>query len=40
MSSSEENYNLDDVSGDESEGFSPVAKKTVSASHHILVLVT
>ncbi|KAN0123255.1 DNA topoisomerase, type IIA-like domain containing protein [Russula decolorans] len=32
MSSSEENYNLDDVSGDESEGFSPVAKKTTKAA--------
>jgi DNA topoisomerase-2 len=30
MSSSEENYDLDDISGDESEGYSPVAKKTVS----------
>jgi DNA topoisomerase-2 len=30
MSSSEENYDLDDISGNESEGYSPVAKKTVS----------
>ncbi len=30
MSSSEENYELDVISGDESEGYSPVAKKTVS----------
>jgi hypothetical protein len=30
MSSSEENYDLDDISGDESEGYSPVAKKTAS----------
>jgi hypothetical protein len=32
MSSSEENFDIDDVSGDESEGYSPVAKKTVSTS--------
>jgi hypothetical protein len=30
MSSSEENYDLDDISGDESEGYSPVSKKAVS----------
>jgi hypothetical protein len=34
MSSSEENYDLNDISGDESEGesegYSPVSKKTVS----------
>jgi hypothetical protein len=35
MSSSEENYDLDDISGDESEGYSPVSKKTVSTSHHL-----
>jgi len=40
MSSSEENYDLDDISGEESEGYSPVSKKTVSTSHHLLVLVT
>ncbi|KAI9452414.1 DNA topoisomerase [Lactarius psammicola] len=31
MSSSEENYDIDDISGDESEGYSPVAKKTTKA---------
>ncbi|KAI9430165.1 DNA topoisomerase [Lactarius indigo] len=31
MSSSEENYDLDNVSGDESEGYSPVSKKTTKA---------
>lgn len=40
MSSSEENYDLDDISGYESEVYSPVAKKTVSTSHRLLVLVT
>ena len=35
MSTSEENYDLDDISGDESEGYSLVSKKTVSASHHL-----
>ena len=29
MSSSEENYDLDNISGNESEGYSPVAKKKV-----------
>ena len=38
MSSSEENYDLDDISGDESEGYSPVSKKTVSTSHHFRYL--
>jgi hypothetical protein len=32
MSSSEENYDLDDISGDESEGYSLVSKKAVSPS--------
>jgi len=32
MSSSEENYDLDDISGNESEGYSPVAKKTSKAA--------
>jgi hypothetical protein len=32
MSSSEENFDIDGVSGDESEGYSPVAKKMVSIS--------
>jgi hypothetical protein len=32
MSSSEENYDLDNVSDNESEGYSPVAKKTVCLS--------
>jgi hypothetical protein len=40
MSSSEENYDLDDISGDESEGYSLVSKKTVSTSHPLLILLT
>ena len=39
MSSSEENYDLDDVSGEESEGFSPVAKKTVSILQYQMVFI-
>lgn len=39
MSSSEENYDLDDVSGDESEGYSPVSKKTVSPTYRLMLLV-
>lgn len=34
MSSSEEIYDINDISGDESEGYSPVSKKTVSLSFH------
>jgi hypothetical protein len=36
MSSSEENYDLDNVSGDESEGYSPVSKKAVSPSYRLI----
>ncbi|KAH9963556.1 DNA topoisomerase [Russula dissimulans] len=32
MSSSEENYDIDDVSGDESEGYSPIVNKTSKAA--------
>ena len=35
MSSFKENYDLDDISGDESEGYSPVAKKTVSSTCYL-----
>ena len=39
MSSSEENYDIHDVSGDESEGYSPVAKKTVCLPPRFSLLV-
>lgn len=39
MSSSEENYDLDDISGDESEGYSPVSKKAVSLTNRLMLLV-
>jgi len=40
MSSSEENFDLDDVSGDESEGYSPVAQQPVCPSYLPVLLVT
>ena len=43
MSSSEENYDLNEISsGEESEGYSPVSKKTVSVSwlvFHLVVII-
>jgi len=40
MSSSEENYDLDDVSGEESsQGYSPVSKKTVSLPQLVFLMI-